>query len=391
MTDLKASEALDLWEQAGLIDRAKAEQLSRYLAEQAPDRGSSRMVKIVSLFGAVLVGLGMILFVASHWSGMSPAVRIATLACAYAVAAGGALVSGRLGYERVARSLWFLATLTVGAFIFLVGQIFNFSLTFWQGPFLWLLAALAMGYALGSRAHAWLAIPLALLALAWFGGGKAWFNDDQIEALFSSYGLLPLFPLLGLGLVSAALLAERRPDWRFATGTWLVWGVLLSAVPLVSGTIDDDVLIHLFRLDFTSKQLAIIAACGALAGLAMWNGRFASTPNRMLMVAMAGVSFGSLLLGRSGWAGAGSAYFLFVVVVFLLALWLVWAGMEAGRPALVNIGVGSAALVIVIQYFSWSLRLLDRSLAFILGGIVLIALSIWIEKQRRRLLARIVR
>ena len=64
------------------------------------------------------------------------------------------------------RSLWLLATLMVGAYIFLVGQIYNLSLTFWQAPLLWMLAALAMAYALQSKAHAWLAIPLGLLALA---------------------------------------------------------------------------------------------------------------------------------------------------------------------------------------------------------------------------------
>jgi len=391
MSDLKAREALELWEKAGLIDRAMADRLDRYLAEQAPGHGSGRIVIIVSLFGAVLVGLGMILFVASHWTGMSPVLRIVTLAAAYAVAAGGALLSGRSGSERVARSLWFLATLSVGAYIFLIGQIFNFSLTFWQGPFLWLLATLAMGYALGSRAHAWLAIPLALLALGWFGGGRAWFSDDQLEALFGSYGLLPLFPLLGLGIVSVALLAERRPDWRFATGTWLVWGVLLIAVPLVSGTVTEDVLVHLFRIDSTSKQLVIIAACSGLAGLALWKGHFASTSSRMLMVVMTAASFGLLYLGMSGWASSGPVYFLFVVLVFLIALWLVWVGVVTGHAALVNTGIGSAALVILIQYFSWSMRLLDRSLAFVLGGVVLIVLSIWIEKQRRRLLARIAR
>ncbi|MCB1851757.1 MAG: DUF2157 domain-containing protein [Gammaproteobacteria bacterium] len=391
MHDIKASEALDLWEQAGLIDHIKAGQLARYLDEHAPSRSSGRMVRIVSVFGAVLVGLGMILFVASHWTGMSASLRIATLFLAYAGVVGAAQFSGLRGYDRIAHALWFLATLTVGAYIFLVGQIFNFSLTFWQGPFIWLLATLAMGYALNSRLHAWLAIPLALLALGWFGGGKAWFSDDQLEALFGSYGLKPLLPLLGLALVAVALLVERLPNWRFATGTWLVWGALLISVPLVVATIDDDVLKFLIQIDFTSKQWSIIAFSIGLVGLALWLGRFTSPRSRLLMVLVAGLLFGMLFLGDIERANLMPVYALFVLLVFLLSLGLIWNGVQSGRPALVNIGVGSAASVILIQYFSWSMRLLDRSLAFIIGGVVLIALSIWIEKQRRRLLARITR
>lgn len=391
MHDIKASEALDLWEQAGLIDHIKAGQLARYLDEHAPSRSSGRMVRIVSVFGAVLVGLGMILFVASHWTGMSASLRIATLFLAYAGVVGAAQFSGLRGYDRIAHALWFLATLTVGAYIFLVGQIFNFSLTFWQGPFIWLLATLAMGYALNSRLHAWLAIPLALLALGWFGGGKAWFSDDQLEALFGSYGLKPLLPLLGLALVAVALLVERLPNWRFATGTWIVWGALLISVPLVVATIDDDVLKFLIQIDFTSKQWSIIAFSIGLVGLALWLGRFTSPRSRLLMVLVAGLLFGMLFLGDIERANLMPVYALFVLLVFLLSLGLIWNGVQSGRPALVNIGVGSAASVILIQYFSWSMRLLDRSLAFIIGGVVLIALSIWIEKQRRRLLARITR
>ncbi|MCB1762444.1 MAG: DUF2157 domain-containing protein [Gammaproteobacteria bacterium] len=391
MHDIKASEALDLWEQAGLIDHIKAGQLAQYLDEHAPSRSSGRMVRIVSVFGAVLVGVGMILFVASHWTGMSASLRIATLFLAYAGVVGAAQFSGLRGYDRIAHALWFLATLTVGAYIFLVGQIFNFSLTFWQGPFIWLLATLAMGYALNSRLHAWLAIPLALLALGWFGGGKAWFSDDQLEALFGSYGLKPLLPLLGLALVAVALLVERLPNWRFATGTWIVWGALLISVPLVVATIDDDVLKFLIQIDFTSKQWSIIAFSFGLVGLALWLGRFTSPRSRLLMVLVAGLLFGMLFLGDIERASLMPVYALFVLLVFLLSLGLIWNGVQAGRPALVNIGVGSAASVILIQYFSWSMRLLDRSLAFIIGGVVLIALSIWIEKQRRRLLARITR
>ena len=43
------------------------------------------------------------------------------------------------------RGLWFLSSITVGVNIFLLAQIFNLPLNFWQGTLLWMIAALAMG------------------------------------------------------------------------------------------------------------------------------------------------------------------------------------------------------------------------------------------------------
>jgi len=390
---ISAKDALFLWQHAGLIDPDQASELARYLEEHPQDEAhrSGRAVKIISTFGAVLVGLGLILFVASHWPGMGTSTRILTLFLAYAAVVSMAAVAAQRDYPRVAASLWFLGTLAVGANIFLLGQIFNLSLTFWQGPFLWMLAALAMGYALGSRLHAWLAVPLGVLTLAWLGGGQAWFTDDQWEALFSASGLRPLYPMLGLALVSLALLARRIDGWRFASGTWLVWGALLVAAPLVVATIDDEALAFLFEIALTPKQWVVLALGAALTLAAVWLGKFDDPGNRLLLAAVALLVFACVVasavggLAKGGWA----LFPLFVLIVIGLALYLVWGGLAAANPRLVNIGVASAATVVLIQYFSWSFRLLDRALAFILGGIVLIVLSVWIEKQRRRLLARI--
>jgi len=48
----------------------------------------------------------------------------------------------------------------------------------------------------------------------------------------------------------------------------------------------------------------------------------------------------------------------------------------------------SSAVLIFIQYYSWSFAMLDRSLAFILGGLVLLGLTVLLEKKRRALLQK---
>jgi uncharacterized membrane protein len=249
-----------------------------------------------------------------------------------------------------------------------------------------------MGYALRSPVHAWLAVPLGVLALGWLGGGQAWFTDDQWETLFSASGLRPLYPGIGLGLVSVALLVRSLDGWRFASGTWLVWGALLVAAPLVIATADDEALTFLFEIAMTPKQWLVLALGAVLTLAAVWLAKFDHPGNRVLLTITALLVFACVGASAMGGLskGGGALFPFFVLLVIGLSLYLVWGGLGAANPRLVNIGVASAATVVLIQYFSWSFRLLDRSLAFILGGIVLIVLSIWIEKQRRRLLERIV-
>ena len=80
-------------------------------------------------------------------------------------------------------------------------------------------------------------------------------------------------------------------------------------------------------------------------------------------------------------------YFLYILVLFVLSLWGVWIGILVQNGRLVNAGIVAASIIIIIQYFSWSFALLDRSIAFILGGILLIAMTVGIERKRRKILS----
>lgn len=388
MTKISAKEALLLWQRAGLLDQSKVRELSGYLDEHAP--AGHRAVRIFAAIGAVLVGLGIILFVASHWDAMNPLLRGVTLFSSYGVVVGVAAVVEQRGYVNVAGALWFLATITLGANIFLFGQMFNFSLTFWQGPLLWMVGALAMGYATKSRLHAWIVIPLSTLTLGWLGGGSGWFTDDQLEFLSRSTGLIPL---LGLGWVCLGLLARNSRRWLFAAGTWLVWGILLVMMPLLIGTVDDWFFVRLFHVDGALKHWLILASITVLLAATLYYGRFSAHRTRLYFMIVA-----ALLLLLSIPVDVPPfdqlhhpvLFAPYVLLIFLLSLALIWSGLAAADSRLVNIGLGSASFVILVQYFSWSFQLLDRSLAFVAGGIVLIGMSLLIEKQRRKLIARIV-
>ena len=390
-----AHKALDHWRATGLLTAEQAEALRADLEAHERQHSSGRAVTIFATIGAVLVGLGVILFVASNWARMGPVARVLVLSAGYVAAAVGAVWAEKWGLPKIANSVWVLVTLMLGANITLIAQIFNYSLTYWQGPFLWMVGAVAMGYARQSPAQGAIAVPLGLLALGWIGGGSGWFMDDQIQFLVSPGGLRPLLPLIGLGLIATALLLRRREAWGFAEAACFKWGTLLIVIPLILSTVDVKAVEWIFGIDLTTKQIVILSGVGVLVALAVLFGRARAELVRPVLIGLT-LLFLLLIVPVDGkpWldmevGGSHLPYGLYVVGVFVLTLLAIGLGVRTQNPPLINTAIYSMAVLIVIQYFSWSFLLLDRSLVFIVGGILLIVMAILLEKKRRALVSRI--
>ena len=396
MSVMKARKALERWRERGLLREEKVRELEADLAqaeERRREDSSHRGIVVFATVGALLVGLGIVLFISSDWDGMGPVVRGSVLLGLYAVIVAGAYGVQRRGYERLEEALWFLSTLSFGANVFFLAQIFNFTLTYWQGPLVWLLGVLAMGFARRKRIYGDVAVPLFLLFLGWLGGGAGWFMDDQWEFLWADRGLRPLLPLLGAALVSLALLLRRHTDWSFLERGARAWGVVLAAAPLLVATADGELVSEIFEADWTRKQgwLAIGAVALVAAALVF---ALKDVAARGLLAAVGGLSVllavsldGRSLMGEVMEVG-GILFLTYVVVIFGLTVLTVWTGLRTSRRKLVNTGMASLAVLILIQYFGWSFELFHRSLAFIVGGLVLLALAYTMERTRRRLLQR---
>jgi uncharacterized membrane protein len=385
--------AFELWRDEGQLDDAQIEALRRTLEDAQSKQRSSRAVVLFSSLGAVLVGLGVILFVASHWDSMGPLTRSLVLIATYLVSVAAAYATQKRGFSLLSESLWFLATLVLGADIFLIGQLFNFTLTFWQGPFLWCIGAVSMGLARGKAAYGWLALPLGLLALGWLGGGSGWLFDEQFEFLTSEQGLLPLLPAIGIALFCLGAPAGRSEHWAFVRPACVAWGLGLISIPLIVGTADDDVVGEIFRAAFTSKQIVILSASVLAVLLFAIRGR-ASKQSVSAVVFLLLVSV-ALLAPREGESAIGILvheygvfFLLYILLVFAISIGAIWIGLNERSTGLIHLGLASASILIFIQYFSWSFELLDRSIAFIAGGLVLLGAGYGLERARQHLLAR---
>jgi len=256
-----------------------------------------------------------------------------------------------------------------------------------------MIGTLAMGYARQQKVHGFLAVPLGILALGWLDSTTGWGFGAQMEFLASHNNLLPVLSLLGIGLVSLSLIVRQYAKWNFVYQPLLAWGTVLTAAPLVISTIDSSIPEYMYTLGGTVKQYIVIGLSYALSSIALWKSDIKRSEPKVFMLTLA-ILLGVLLIQARGQSMVGSMldynpvmYFLYVLVIFALSLWAVWIGMLVQNSRLFNIGIITATIIIVIQYFSWSFILLDKSIAFILGGILLITMTIFIEKKRRKILS----
>ena len=131
----------------GLISQEQVESiLGTYEVRQ-----KLNFIKVLITLGAILVGLGVLSFIASNWGYFSKLVKMLIIVAVYVgTGAAGVKVSER--YSKTGRSLIYLSMITYGAGLFLTGQMFNFGSTFNQLAFLlWAVGILPVTFLLKDK------------------------------------------------------------------------------------------------------------------------------------------------------------------------------------------------------------------------------------------------
>jgi hypothetical protein len=211
---------LDRWTSGGLIDPGTAERIRAFESEQEKSQGLRWPVLIAIAFGGLLLGAGVLLFVAAHWDALSPSERFALILLLVAVFhVAGALASER--FSVLSTTLHAVGTICLGAGIFLAGQIFNLQEHWPGGLMLWSIGA-ALAWAL---LRDW---PQAALVAALI---PAWLSGEWLEATRGWSGSdTPL--VHGLLLLSVTYLTGLLPGRETSPRKALAWIGGLTLFPL---------------------------------------------------------------------------------------------------------------------------------------------------------------
>src|ERR1039458_2302647 len=133
---------LNRWQKAGVLDAEAARRARAFELELTKPAGLRWQVIVVLILGAILLACGVVLFVSAHWDQIGPGARFTVvLGMVSLFHLGGSWARKR--FRVLSTALHAVGTLSTGAAIALVGQIFNIDEHWPAAVLMWALAALA--------------------------------------------------------------------------------------------------------------------------------------------------------------------------------------------------------------------------------------------------------
>jgi uncharacterized membrane protein len=393
----------------------------------------NRLPAIVAVFGAILLALGAMSFVAANWNGISRLLRLALLFGALWGAYGGAVWLKSRGWSVLYEAAVILGCGIFGANIMLIAQMYHIDRHYPDGIMIWGLGTLltaglsrsvgAVVFGFGLLAL-WTAIEsteftwpvhwpflVAWFAAAWLVWYERWTLGINAAALaLSAWAIFSIMALdnhLGwpgsgaqmavLAACSVAAMAlairfeaklERRDAtvWRmFSTQALIGLFIVMFAVQVAFGS--DLSLVPsgqsghwlIGRLDtllpIATAILAVAAVAGSVTGAAV------ARRDAAVLVATVAVTLACALLGLSG----PPAIAILATAYFGLAVWAINLGQRRDHRAAINLGVAAFGVEALYVYFRTIGSLLDTALFFLAGGGVLVLMAVLLERLRRRL------
>lgn len=184
--------------------------------EQKKEDTSKRMIRIILTIGAILIGAGIISFVAANWSGMTNTLKVFIIFSSMLVSYGsGWYFKEKLSLFKTGEALILLGSIIYGAGIFLIGQMFNIRSNWPDAFLLWMIGVIVMGLATESYSLFSLAIPIGIVA----------FVGHPIGIFGGSLGYNPF-------LLTSSLLLLVSTAVTFATG-WIIRKKMPSEIEMM--------------------------------------------------------------------------------------------------------------------------------------------------------------
>jgi uncharacterized membrane protein len=435
------------------VDAGAVTKLSVLVPRKPRDR-KGQLITTVAILGSLLLGLGVILMIASNWQDIGRWLKVGLIFTILFLTYGlGYYLEHKRNSPRIGRALVFLGTLMLGAAIVLIQQIFNIVTESDNTMLWWALLIMPIIYGLALEPSLALAtilifvwqffrnsgnidlfdifdlrmqvvnywypailgallMPLAyrikaikvqplnliglglwlLLACSLWVGGRGRLEYELTRAI---PGLLVAVALLyGAAVFCVGRLHQFWPKWKEMEPGYTALSFFFVFFPtfmLSFEELGNDFLSSspLPAMVATWQSLVVMVALVAVSLVAMWQYRDTAATKRLYQGGNAAVGGVLAMVFAILFFPTTFYVVMFNVLVFVESLWLMWLGYETKDKGFINLGLSFFLLMVLVKYFQWGYELFDRSLFFIGGGLVLIAVSYFGERQRRRMIEQI--
>lgn len=388
------------WVAEGIITEAQRERL---LARYPPE--AVQAVGLLPLLGSILVGLSALSVVAANWQSLPTALRLGLLLGSLLAAYAGGEYFLRRGNRRVGHGLIGLGLGLFGVSIILTSQLYQLVGYDVSGLLAWVVVGVLLSYLYESQSLVLLPIVIGaavqtyctqalglfsytIVALVALGCGHRWWRrPDTLVASVLAVGLLwqaALWVALSHSKITwffiPAMLVYAAGDWhrdrpaaRALQGPPLVAAYLFALGLALFGETD-----HYAGL-LRPPVLAYLGALAAVFALSVLGkrrqGRLASLPDWLLLLP------GFYLPGGLPLAVAT------LVVLYTHAGSMLARAHRSGEAEQLTLGTVLFVIATMVAYFKLTWAFLDKSLFFLIGGVLLLSLSWYLRRRNAQRLA----
>ncbi len=440
-SDMKA------WVSAGWVTQEGADHILR---ESEPGDSKYHFSMIIGIFGAVLLGFAALSFVGANWQEMGKLSRILLLFSLMWAAFGVGWLMDNKGYHGLKEAAWLLGGTLFGVNIALIAQIYHIDRHPPDGMMLWGAGMLLVAAALESKAALAASFAIitiwTMMETNWLSYGYGLKPNVHWGFLvlwgFAAFlaSRMKWFPAYHLAILSLGF-------WLFVSLFSLTRGTLMSHLSALATIVLVMVVVTLAALLFTKKagqtlqkqfsyilshySIAVIALLPLLVQMTVGSRLFRYVGLRS--AEMTAFPLWAVLLfvlplfaailwllkrhyDRQSFRPVNMLFFgiisswcvlfivalaldlrplvlllsnpaLFRILMLAIAIWLVSFGLEIHSPKIVNLGLLAFGIEVLYIYVKLFGSLMDTSLFFLMGGVVLIALAYGLERMRRKLSA----
>ena len=393
MNDIESQ--LTRWQSAGVLDADTAARIraleskstGQPAAPSANPAGLKWLVVTGLTLGAILLACGVVLFVSSHWNQLSPGERYLLVIAMVAVFhIAGSLT--RTSFEGFSIALHAVGTISTGAAIALVGQIFNIQEHWPSAVLMWALAAFAGWALMRDQVQQTLAL---LLFPSWILSELAFRIGSHTGDYVYMGRLLFVWAILYLTFFVGSRRKAVQGILFAVSAIATVYGILFMLTGWVSASIDSSF------LSFGARVWAWIAIAAVPLIVAAFHGHKGLVPIAAAIAFVVALPWCHSTTTQSyNNGGAQTTYTttdpnLFAhALVAAFAVFLCSWGVRLLSRALVNLGIVGFAAAVLWFYFSDIYNDRYRALGLIGLGVLFLAGGWALEKMRRRILARMI-
>ncbi|MBQ9149996.1 DUF2157 domain-containing protein [bacterium] len=366
------------WLEQGIITKDVALKLLADVKLQQQKMYKLKINVTIYTIAAILIGLGVITFIsANDWLlklfELVESLKIIVLfsLTAFSLWGGYKLEYEVKKYPKLGYFLTTLSTLLIGGTYALIGQTYNINANNSSFTFLWMLSILPVAYIFKNYAVNILSIILFILSVIFF------FAELKLDVINAWSVYIPL--LLGTLLYTTGNIPIILNKYNKFSLSYKIVGLIPIFITLLVLTCSVNTTYHILSPYY-------ILPIFILMGLNLLNYQFNKEKKDELLLVETIFVFSILFFMLCLLLAKTTIIPLVVLLANVAIIAIIAFGFNYGYKYenLKIIGLTNWFLVIylIVNYFRWAWSFMDKSLFFILGGVALLYLGIYLEKKR---------